>query len=129
MIKFFRLDPPELTSNPAVRVTVNKYDILRLSCIATGNELPWFKWYKNGFLLLSGVTFTNTDKQPDSTSTTSSLKVTRVDTSHAGVYLCQATNTLGEARSVTKVDVVCEFLNFNFLLLLTLLYCASWGGG
>ena len=114
MIKFLRLDPPELTSNPAVRVTVNKYDILRLSCIATGNELPWFKWYKNGILLLSGVTFTNTDKQPDSTSTTSSLKVTRVDTSHAGVYLCQATNTLGEASSVTKVDVVCEFLNFNF---------------
>ena len=125
LIKFLRLDPPELTSYPAARETVNKYDILLLSCVATGNELPSFTWYKDGILLASSLThtLTNAEKQPDSTSTTSILKVTGVDTSHTGVYSCNATNTLGAASFITYVDVLCEFLFLNFLyFLIQILY-------
>ena len=115
-----------MTSNPAARETVNKYDILRLSCVATGNDLPSFSWYKDGVLLTSSLThtLTNAEKRPDYTSTTGSLKVTGVNSSHAGVYSCNATNTLGAASFVTNVDVVCEFLFLHlfFVLLMSTLY-------
>ena len=104
-------DPPELTSNPSADEVVNKDAILRLSCVATANELPSFSWYKDGVLIAPSLThtITNAEKQPDDTSTTSSLKVTGVDTSHAGVYSCNATNSLGTASFVTNVDVLCKY--------------------
>lgn len=108
---YYLKDPPELTSNPSDEETVNKDAILRLSCVATGNGLPSFTWYKDGELITTNSThtITNAAQQPDAYSTTSSFKITGVDTSHAGLYSCNATNALGEASFVTNVDVLCKF--------------------
>ena len=105
-------DPPELISNPLAKEVVNKDAILRLSCVATANELASFSWYKDGVLIAPSVThtITNAEQQPDEWSTTSSLKVTGVDTTDAGSYSCNATNSLGVASFVTEVDVLCKCL-------------------
>ena len=103
------LDPPVLTGTPSADEYVNLQAILRLSCVATGNDIPSITWYKDGVVVTQDATHTITDTQQLPDQITSTLKVNPVSMATEGVYNCSASNSLGDDSFVTNVHVLCKF--------------------
>jgi len=97
-----------LTGTPAADEYINLQAILRLSCVATGNDIPSITWYKDGVLVAQDATHTITDTQQLPDQITSTLKVNPVSMATEGVYNCSASNSLGDDSFVTNVHVLCE---------------------
>ncbi|XP_065088749.1 lachesin-like [Ochlerotatus camptorhynchus] len=76
-----------------------EYDI-ELECVVQGFPSPSISWFKNGQQIHNGGPYGITQTgQPDDV-TTSTVKITSVESSHYGDYLCKASNKVGhdEAR-------------------------------
>jgi len=72
-------------------VTVNLYQSVNLTCVASGNPQPSIAWYKDGRIITG-------ESSP-------LLVIQEVELSDRGVYNCTATNTLGTASSSAVINI------------------------
>ena len=80
-------------------VEVKKGTSVRLECKASGNPVPKITWSRRNNLLPGG----------EQTTITPVLTLDRVDRHQAGVYLCTASNGVGEdVTQQINLHVLCE---------------------
>lgn len=75
----------------------------RLECTVEGNPLPTVQWYKNE---------TNIDNSPDYVITYNNgeacLSFEEVFLDDRAIYICKATNRLGQVSTSAVLDVACK---------------------
>ncbi|EDS36504.1 lachesin [Culex quinquefasciatus] len=75
-----------------------EYDI-ELECIVQAFPSPAISWFKNGQQIHNGGSYSISQTgQPDDV-TTSVVKISSVESSHYGDYICKASNKVGHAES------------------------------
>lgn len=95
----FCLVPVQFTVVPQ-NVTVNETDRIVVSCDASGFPKPSFMWKKDGQFL----------------SQSKQLSIPTSDRSNAGMYVCIATNGVGQDKTAqVYVTVQCKFLSHHFI--------------
>ena len=76
----------------------------------SGTPPPEFTWLKDG-VVLSEDDDERVTIFADLPSQESQLEITSVIPADSGAYTCIATNPAGEARRVTSVDIIGEYLS------------------
>lgn len=85
---------------PSVAIEGSSY---RLDCTVEGNPLPTVQWYKNE---------TNIDNSPDYIITYNNgeacLSFEEIFLDDRAIYICKATNRLGQVSTSAMLDVECK---------------------
>ena len=87
--------PPTVSLTPAVSLTQG--DSFTLNCQPTGNPAPTVSWTKDGVTISSST--------PRITVTGGVVTITGATLVEAGLYRCQAQNSLGSATATTSITV------------------------
>ena len=87
------MDPPSL--NP-INPKVNKGDTIHFSCFSNGSAEIIYEWKFKGRII----------------SSDSSIKMTDIDTSYAGIYECSVTMNKLIKTAATRMEVYCKFTFF-----------------
>ena len=83
----FLLERPNIFEHP-IDTTAETGGFVAFSCQATGDPLPRFQWRKNGEIYQAGIGYD-----------TNRLVLNDVILNDAGVYYCEAINSVGAAES------------------------------
>lgn len=97
LVVYFSEDSPSITDAAGPRVAINEGATLKLYCLGDGNPQPVITWK----LLGTNQTLQEEDER---------LMILNTQKSHAGVYLCTASNFLGNDSKTIAVDVWCEYV-------------------
>ena len=95
IIIFFK-DAPTITNTAGPSITVKQNHSLKLYCHADGNPQPVITWT----LLDNNQAMDGEDER---------LKINSIQNSDSGVYLCTASNFLGNDSKNIVVDVLCKY--------------------
>ncbi|XP_055524701.1 lachesin-like isoform X2 [Wyeomyia smithii] len=88
-----------------------EYDI-ELECVVQAFPSPSISWFKNGHSIHNGGSYSISQTgQPDDL-TTSVLKISSVESSHYGDYICKASNKVGHAEA--RLNLYVSFFRFFF---------------
>ena len=90
--KIFCAVPPNITNHPVAMKDMKKGQTLELSCKATGDPAPSYRWRKNGALL------------PESEA--ENLRIENVTTDDSGNYICEAYNHVSVVSSTPTYVLV-----------------------
>ena len=95
----FLLALPSITSTLTSIISVKEGDKFSLECAAEAKPLPYLKWVKDGInsTLIGALQIIK-------------YEVSSAQKSHAGRYMCIATNVAGSFNRTTDVIVMCMFL-------------------
>ena len=112
-IELFLAEKPNMYDHP-VDMTAEIGGVMAFSCEATGDPSPRYQWRKNGEIYQAGIGYD-----------TNVLILDNVILNDAGVYYCEAINSVGTAESkkaTLKVVGMCikMFLFYLFHILVVL---------
>ena len=98
------LERPTIFEHPE-HATAETGGFVAFSCQATGDPTPRFQWRKNGEIYQAGIGYD-----------TNRLVLNDVILNDAGVYYCEAINSVGSAESMKatlKVVGMCKYLGHH----------------
>ena len=96
------LVPVQFTTLPK-NLTVNETNVIVVSCDASGFPKPYFTWTKDGQVL----------------SQLKKLNIQRSNRSNAGIYVCTASNGVGQDKTAKAyVTVQCKFVSHHIIVTL-----------
>lgn len=111
--------PPSIKGgNVTSEVTALLHNPVTLECEVRGVPLPAITWYKNGESILSSRQVQYVDRGHF-------LKLSRVQVSDAGRYICRVTSVAGTAEKVYMLDVYGERSGYFLLLTFALFLITS----
>lgn len=90
--KIFCAVAPNITNHPEVMKDMKTGQTLELTCKATGDPAPYYRWKKNGVLLLE--------------SDAENLRIEKVTTKDSGNYTCEAYNHVSVETSTPSLVLV-----------------------
>ena len=92
-------------------------DTIFLTCVASGDPLPSFQWYKGGVPLMNESTSTiYTEEYESNNLTLSILALCSTAVNDSGTYSCQATNFVGNASFEFEILVLEGILYYSYLV-------------
>ena len=97
------LSKPKLVSVSEPPLMLKEGDHLALHCRASGTPAPEISWFRDGFPILPG---SDTGADTRVYVEDDSLRIYHVLRRDAGVYVCRASNAVGEVSHAFKVGTV-----------------------